>query len=147
MYSSAIDEHEAVAIWDLSGEMTDDAEWDRHFADMRRICTWTATTGKRPAVLLLISSGWSRPDAKRRAQLAEASAVAGYDPYLAIVTSNTIVRGVLTVLNWLQEKPRYEVTVLPDTDQGLAWLEKKRGESLPSLRRLVAANRAGAGKR
>lgn len=135
MYMSAHDEHRALAVWSLSS--MSDAEWKHHFDDMARLTTWQKPMARRPAVLLLLGGGFSRPDAKKRLRLAEASDAPGYDPYLAIVTQNPVARGLLTVLSWTHTKPKYVVSVFGDTASARAWLEEQRGEPLPELDRLL----------
>lgn len=133
-YRSSIDRDAACALWDLRGTSMSEREWSLHLADMNAITTLRPRTGKRPAVMLFIPDRWINIDAEQRARLAAATAQAGYDPFLAIVTRSVAARGVLRVLNWLNENPRYEAEVFAGASEALSWLEARRGAPIVSLR-------------
>ncbi|HEX7625320.1 MAG TPA: hypothetical protein VF400_17205 [Anaeromyxobacteraceae bacterium] len=54
----------------------------------------------------------------------------------AIITSNPLIRGVLTALNWLRKR-EYSEAIFGDPEVAIAWLQAERGVSLPMLRRTV----------
>jgi hypothetical protein len=63
--------------------------------------------------------------------------------YISIVTQSPVLRGVLTAINWVSPDPPHVESLNHNTFlEGAAWIEKQRGERLPSLRRLHAAARA-----
>jgi hypothetical protein len=141
MYASAVDEKSSVMVWYPSDPTP--AEWDAHFADVETCIGWSRRTGVRPAVLLLANE-FARPDAKLRMRLAAITGHVDYDPYIAFVNSNAMLRGLLTVLGWMHTKPSYEIEYLASEEAGIAWLEQKRGMPLPQLRQLVAEVRVKA---
>lgn len=133
-YTSSIDRDAACALWDLRGTRMSEREWSAHLADMNEITTLRPRTGLRPAVMLFIPNQWVNIEADERARLAAAAGHPGYDPDLAIVTRNIAARGVLRVLTWLNENPRYEAQVFATPAEGLAWLEARRGAPIAPLR-------------
>lgn len=133
-YASSLDRDAACALWDLRGTRMSEREWSAHLADMNEITTLRRRTGLRPAVMLFIPNQWVNIEADERARLAAAAGHAAYDPYLAIVTRNIAARGVLRVVTWLNENPRYEAQVFATAAEGLAWLEAKRGAPITPLR-------------
>src|SRR5687768_14927693 len=134
MYVSAIDEKQGLAVWYPSNPDAED--WKLHLADVERLCGWSKQLGMRPAVILLANE-FERPDAKMRAKLAEITGRSNYDPYIAFVSSNVMLRGLLTMLGWMHAKPSYEISYLATEDEAVRWLERSRGESLPNLRPLI----------
>lgn len=84
------------------------------------------------AILVVIDAGHPMPGSAWRARIAEVTGLPIFQPYLAIVSQNPLVRGVLTALSWIRPK-HYDDTVVPNIREGIAWLEKMRGEPLPEL--------------
>lgn len=139
MYLYKHSEQESLAVWvfaEASGE-----EWDLHFEHLRQVATWSTKTGKRAATMI-ISRGEKGLNARRRAELVRLTEAPGYDPYVAFVTLNVPLRAALTMFGWIQKAPRYEMNIFSRSDDAFAWLEKKRGTSLPSLAEMLAEARA-----
>ena len=134
-----------VAVWWVTGFQTDE-DWEQEFADMRALMERSPSMPYRPAVLLYLDC--NRPNATRRKQLAEMSALPAYNPYLACITTDPELRGAQVAMRWVGLQPACEKAVFDTVDEGLAWLEEKRGTPLPALRvlattveRLAARNR------
>lgn len=138
MYAAQHDLQHAVAVWRMSGPLSA-AEWAQHCGDMERMARWPSAP--RPAVLLEVSG--FVPTARQRAELAELSARPGYRPYVAMVTSNALLRGALQAIHWLQRRAAYEMEITGDLESALRWLEHRRGEPLPVLRAMASVPRPG----
>jgi hypothetical protein len=66
----------------------------------------------------------------------------------AIVTTNALIRGVVTALNWIRVRD-YQEVLFEDTRSAIAWLEMSCGRPLPALRQVVnswVTNAAAPGK-
>lgn len=136
-YVSRTDTTDACVLWDFRATSILSRDWERHLEDMRAVALSSERTTVRPAVMLFVPERWAMPDADQRTKLAQASGHPGYNPFLAIVTRNPLARGVLRVLTWLNENPRYDAQVFAEASDALAWLEGKRGQPLPTLRRWI----------
>ncbi len=140
-YISRTETSDVCVLWDFRATSIVSRDWERHLEDMRAVALLSERSAARPAVILFVPERWAMPDADQRAKLAQASSHAGYNPYLAIVTRNPLARGVLRVLTWLNESPRYDAQVFAEETEALAWLEAKRGQPLVSLRRWIEERR------
>jgi hypothetical protein len=136
MYSQYEDRIEGSVIWIVRGRMSDE-ELDRHCRDIADMIAWRRELSERVAILLFFEG--EPPSALQRKRLAAAIASPHYDPYLAIVSSGVVVRGVLTALRWMRGQSSYEESTHAEKDAALAWLEEKRGRGLAGLRAMVAA--------
>jgi hypothetical protein len=115
-------------------------EWGKHLADVDALNTWRGKI--RPAVVLLMLGGAGMPNALIRQKLATLTSKPEYNPYLAIVTSNPLIRGALSALRWLQSAPpNYEADTFARTEQAIGWLEQRRGEPLPELTGMIVQSR------
>ena len=141
MYVSATDERNGLAVWYPSQPTP--TEWEKHFEDVEKIVGWSRKLGYRPGVILL-ANDFARPDAKNRMRLAEITGKPDYDPYLAFVSSNAMLRGLLTMLSWMHAKPSYDIEYLPDEDAGCTWIERRRPGVTPALRTLLSDVRGQA---
>jgi hypothetical protein len=141
MYYCEYNQARALGVWVFRGSGITPQEWSAHVDDIRTLTSWHGKNSLRPAVLLLVLGGTDRPDALRRQELAALTAAPGYNPHLAVVSSNPLIRGALMALRWLQKTPNYEADTFADTTQALGWLEKRRGEALPELALMMARGR------
>jgi len=130
MYLSEHDPVESLAVWYFSA--CNRAEWEQHFAHLRDLAQWSARTGKRAAVIL-IPAGFEVPDTDMRIKLTELTQAPGYDPQIAFVAPNKAAQAVLTMFSWFQRQPRYETKYVSNVDDGITWLEGRRGAPLPKL--------------
>lgn len=135
MYSFSHDEAASLAVWVLDRPEPDD--WKAHFGHMRDVARWSTRNKQRAAVVIVPGGAFDRPDALGRAELSRLSEAPGYDPFLALVTPNVAARGMVTMIKWLQMRPRWELEPFGDVAGALDWLEQRRGEPLPGLRIMV----------
>lgn len=135
MYLTRADWDTGVAVWWAWGVVTDE-DWERVFDDMRALSARSAALPFRPCVLLYLDT--DRPDAIRRRQLAELADDPRYNPYIACVTRDPQLRGAQVAMRWVGARPIYDKELFDTPEEGMAWLELKRGAALPTLRRMVA---------
>jgi len=136
MYLSRAEWDLGVAVWWSTGVVSDE-DWEHAFEDMRQLAIHSPRLAFRPAVLMYLDT--DRPNAVRRKQLAELADHPKYNPYIACVTTDPQLRGVQVAMRWAGAHPGYEKELFDTVEQGLSWLEQKRGGRLPALR-LMAAN-------
>ena len=141
MYFCEHNEARALGVWMFRGGDTTPAEWEAHLSDVETVSRWHARTKLRPAIVIVLLEGAGRPDAVTRQKLAQATEQPGYNPYLAFVSSSTLVRGTLTAMRWLQKTPHYELEIFADSPEAIAYLERRRGQPLPELTAAVARGR------
>jgi hypothetical protein len=93
---------------------------------------------KESLSFLLVEGSFSRADASWRRHFAELRLLQKAKRRLSVlVTDSTILRGIITVLNWVQPKPENEELFIVTTfEERVRWVESKRGPSRPSLERL-----------
>src|SRR5690606_8536086 len=56
-----------------------------------------------------------------------------YNPNLAVISNNPLVRGAMRMFSWFQERGPYRIAAFPDVHSAVSWLEADRGEKLPQL--------------
>jgi hypothetical protein len=99
------------------------------------------------AIMVVMESGHALPNAFWRSRAAEVTGRDDFDGYLAIVTQNKLIRGVLTALDWLRDKS-YQDKVFPSVEEAKAWLEQERGDTFTLIdivnRRMSGKRAAGA---
>ena len=134
MYISRCNWELGVAVWWVTGFQTDE-EWEQEFVDMRALMAHSPKMPFRPAVLLYLDC--NRPNAMRRKQLAEMSAVPTYNPYLACVTRDPELKSAQVAMRWMGLEAACEKQVFDTIEEGLSWLEEKRGTPLSALRILI----------
>ncbi len=114
----------------------EDQDFGTHSEHVLVACKAVKSGESRVAILVIIEKGHSLPSAAMRRKIAALTAKEEFTPYIAIITQNPMMRGVITALSWLQ-RARYQVNVTPAIETGLAWLETQRGESIPELQIMV----------
>jgi hypothetical protein len=90
--------------------------------------------------LLELANGSSPPDAHWRRRFAEQrQAMKAPRVFTAIVTTSTLLRGVLTAMNWISPPPVHVKSVHHATrEEAEAWLELVQGTRIAIIRRLFA---------
>ncbi len=126
-------------MWWFSG-MVSDAEFEETLEHRRELCAHSPKLSFRPSVLLF--AGAEPPNALRRRQLCSVQDHPHYNPYIACVTRDPRQQGTSVALRWIGGRPNWDESIFTTLDQGLAWLEAKRGTPLPELREMVDSVRA-----
>jgi hypothetical protein len=145
MLTAAHHNQEALLVVRLYGEPERD-DYDRLLEAALTLDRHGAESGKRTAEILLIEDGYPRPDATQRRRIAESAQLLSAErPLFALVTTSSVIRGVLTVLGWLVP-PRHEMGAFAGFEEAARWIEERRGQKLPVLRDMFATAR-DAGRR
>ena len=111
-------------------------DYAKHLEGMKRSGRFDDGRGTRPSVMIIQDPGYPPPNAHVRQQVAAMTDDPRFHAVTAIVTTNTVIRGVVTAINWIRRRQSDE-QLFSDTASALAWLEKQRGASIPALRRAV----------
>ena len=135
MYYFEHDPNQSLAIWYFHKPVA--ADWTLHFEHLRALTRYSATTGKRCAALMITRS-FDMPDADQRTTLTQITGSPGYDPLVAFVAPNTMLKTLLNLFSWFQKKPAYTMEFVDSISSGLAWLEAQRGTPLPRLREMAS---------
>lgn len=67
-----------------------------------------------------------------RKRIAEATKCVGEGMLFALVSESTLVRGVLTAMNWIR-RPLYEFSTFSTFEEAVKWVEQMRGRPAPML--------------
>lgn len=139
MFTEAFDEERGLAVWLLSGTSNSDEDYARYVDSIVRLDR--VGVGKhRPVAMLVVDAGNPAPGPAWRRRIAAASSFLKSEPIFMLVTTSTLVRGVLTAINWLRP-PSYPFATRATFDEGLHWIEAQRGPT-EGLQALLARARA-----
>lgn len=85
-------------------------------------------------ILLLSAPDYPTPNARWRRRFAEAAeSFQAKKAFFALVTSSALMRGVITLVNWIKPGTRSENLAFAELSEAIGWLEQKRAEKLPAL--------------
>ncbi len=111
-----------TAVWYFWGSTNTDDDFQRYvdsFALVRR------ATPVRPAAILYVAPENPMPSATWRRRMAEASTSFATRPLVAFASPSTLVRTIVTGVNWLRPPP-YDFHTCATFQEGLAWLDAQR---------------------
>lgn len=134
MYYSSHDQARNLLVSRLVVGGDELADFPLHLDRMLEACR--VARPSKPAILVLLDRGHALPDANTRKRIATVSGRADFEPHLAIVSQNPMLRGVLTAVSWLR-RAHYSDTIVSSVDEAIRWLEVERGEGLPELRSML----------
>jgi hypothetical protein len=138
MYSYAFDKGISLMV----GVLSTKPYWneDEDYAILLDSVTRTQNTG-RPGdpfkFILVIDANVPIPNATWRRRFAK-SRTRSFFPFLfATVTPSHLLRGVMTMINWVTPPPGGSATNSVATfDEAVAWLEERTGRKIPLARKL-----------
>ncbi len=137
MYQDRFDDSEWTHACRFSVGGDSDEDYALHLRTMKEVASLAEASKKRLAIVICQEPGFPAPDSSWRKKVAEMTASPSFRPvHCAIVTSNPLVRGAVTALNWLRKR-EYSEAIFGDIESALAWLEASRCHSLPTLRQTV----------
>jgi len=139
MFTYAMDKSLGLYVGLYSGDANADADYQRCLTSMKELDdAGTALPQGVLAVLVNDPETPGVPPAWRR-RMAEFNKAARSLPYsLAIVTTSTMLRGTLTMINWLSPPKKGQTLVAHATfEQACQWAVSLRGQPLPELPRLM----------
>lgn len=126
MFAYAYDEEKACALFLFTGKSNDDADFVRYLASIDDLDV-RARGRSDAAIITLVEEGNPPPNAKWRRAIGEQSSRTKTRPVGALVSSSPLIRGVVTVLDWLAPK-RFEQHVAVATfEEAIVWIEARRG--------------------
>ena len=131
MLTYRISEQRGAVVWYFSGRENTDDDYARYVSSFAEADA-LGVKHPKPVGLLYVDAHNPLPDAAWRKRMAEASAHLRSRPILAFCSPSPLVRGIVTAVNWLRPPP-YEFTTVSSVEDGVAWLQRKRGEILPIL--------------
>lgn len=111
-------------------------DFAEHLDVFEEVTRLRAGGSDRYAILIVFDPGFPVPDARTRQRAATVTSASHFDPCLAVVSNSPLMRGVLTAVGWLR-RHHVDQEVVSEVDQGLRWLETRRGAQLPELSRMV----------
>jgi hypothetical protein len=123
---------------------------DQDFEEFIRMSLILDTDGQqskqRTAHLLVLEDSYPRPSATSRRKLADAlRKFQVKEPLFAVATKSQMVRGLLTVMNWIAPQV-HEIEIFATPEEGILWIEEQRHEKLPVLGALLAESREAFSK-
>jgi hypothetical protein len=133
-------------VWLFSGATNTDDDYQRYLDSIERLMR-ACPAGVRPAGIQVIEPESPPPGAAWRKRIAESTRTLPRDDAVyCMVTERTVIRGVLTAINWMR-RPNYAFAVRSTFEEAVAWVEAERGHPGRSYERLLAAARAEARER
>jgi len=138
MYFDAFDPAEALYVCRFRPKAGEDADADygAHVANLSSAVQRTEGRSEKLLVLIIQDPGYPAPDASWRRKIAAMTGADNFAPTVAFVTTNPLIRGVLTAIAWISS-PKYEQKMFSTLSEALDWLEQKRGKATPRLRELA----------
>lgn len=143
MFTYAFDDKICIAIFLFTGPDNDDADFVRYLAAVDEL---DARAMGRPeaAVVTVVERGNPPPNAKWRKKIGERSRLLKSKPIAVLVSESPVIRGVMTVLNWIAPQ-RFEESVVTSTfDEAIDWIEARRGPRRSVLNLLLREAHATA---
>jgi hypothetical protein len=146
MFTYAFDPQTGSVVCLFSGDRNDDADFMRYLAAIDHLDA--AAAGRDDCVVVtVVDAGNPPPDAKWRQKIGERSKTLRTKAIAALVSSSPVIRGVMTVLNWLAPERFREQAVVSTFDEALAWIEARRPGRRALLRGLLGDARTEAAQR
>jgi hypothetical protein len=146
VFTFAYDEKAAAAVFLFSGGNNDDADFERYLAAVDKLVA-VAVARVDAAIVTVVDRDNPPPNAKWRARIGQQVKPVQTHAVGALVSESPIVRGVVTVLNWVAPKRYEEQTVVATFDEAVAWIEARRGPRRLVLQMLLRESRAEAARR
>jgi hypothetical protein len=144
VFVEASDTDAGLAVWLFTGASNSDADYAAYVDAITRQRARLAESAHvdRPAALQVVDEGNPIPGPHWRKAIAEASHHIDPRALFGLVTTSTVVRGVVVAINWMRPPP-YTVGVHATFDDGVRWVETHRGPT-PQMHALLAQARARA---
>lgn len=134
MFSVSYDEEAALVVSCFSGSSNSDADYELYCASIVELNA-KIVVGVLRIAILTVDSDNPIPNASWRKRIAEASADIGPNTLFILVTDRTIVRGILTAINWVRP-PTHQWCIVSSFDDALVFAEKVRPDAITALSKL-----------
>lgn len=146
MFTYAFDPVSGSVVCLFSGADNDDDDFVRYL-DAVDYLDKTAAGRDDCVVITVVDEGNPPPNAKWRQKIGERSRTLRTKAISVLVSTSPLIRGVVTVLNWLAPDRFREQTTTATFEEGLAWVETRQPGRTVILRRLLLQARDDAPKR
>ncbi len=146
MFTYAYDEGVGVAVFLFAGKDNTDDDFERYMASLDKLAA-SANGRTDAAVVTVVDRGNPPPNAKWRERIGQRSRTLRTHAVAVLVSDSPMIRGVMTVLNWIAPKRFEEQVVLATFEEAVVWIEARRGPRRSVLTVLLREARADATKR
>jgi hypothetical protein len=131
MYVYELHPEELLYVCSLSGGGDADADFSTHVEQLRAA---SAQVGDRVLrVVVRLRPGHPVPNARWRSRVGELMSDEGFSARLAVISSNPVIRGVLTAVSWVASRERVGFKMFNSLAAAQAWLAEETGAPLPDL--------------
>lgn len=146
MFIEAADIEAGEVVWLFCGTSNTDADYQNYLDSIDRLIK-AAPTSVRPAGIQVVAPDSPPPNAEWRKRIADHTRHFPRDDAMyCMVTRSTVIRGVLTAINWMR-RPNYAFAVRPTFDEAVAWIDQQRGHPARALPQLHEQAQAMANER
>ena len=147
VYNDNVNENEWSFACHFTRGGNSDADYSTHLQHEQEVAIRARSARTKLAILIVQDSGVSAPNAMWRRKIAAVTNAPEFKGVCcAIVTNNTLIRGVLTALNWMRMRD-YQEALFESTSVAIPWLEMSCGRSLPALRYAAEAWRTDSARK
>jgi hypothetical protein len=142
VYVSACDNAQGLLVGIMSTvpSFDDDLDHEQYLESGIRQQREVAPLRRSAALVLIVDAAYPRPSARWRKRIAEVRDTSPFDTYhFALVTTSSVIRGVLTAINWLSKStPAFQSDAFATFELAQRWVEQQRGAPIPTLAKLHA---------
>jgi hypothetical protein len=144
MFSYAMNKSQGLYVGLYSGNTNEDADYERCLTSMEELDAATKGLPQGLLAVLVTDPGTPGVPPAWRRRMADFNRNVKSSPYfMSIVTMSMVLRGALTLINWLAPpKEGHALVAHADFEQACQWAESVRGTHLPLLSSLLAEARA-----
>jgi hypothetical protein len=135
MYRFEHDPRDHVYAGALSAGGDPNDDFGTHIEELKKAAA--IANGSRLAVVVVMLPGHPVPSAAWRSKVGELMTSGELVADLAVLSSNPVIRGVLTAISWVASGDDVQFRMFGSWEAAEAWLEKRRGGSLGRLAELV----------
>jgi len=143
VFAFAYEPVSGTAVFHFSGTSNDDADFERYLAAVDQLDTLAGGRADA-AVVTVVEPGNPPPNAKWRQRIAERARGLRTQAIAVLVSDSPIIRGVMTVLNWLAPRRFREQTVTGSFEEAVEWVERRLPHRGVVLRQLLSEVRGSA---
>lgn len=134
MFSAAVDEEAFLVVHRFSGPDNADADYEAYCTSIIDLNRMASGSLMRVAILCVDADN-PIPNASWRKKIADASANVDPNTLFVLVSDRTVVRGILTALNWLRP-PTFHWSITKSFDEALEVVANHRLDAAERLREL-----------
>lgn len=138
MYTSAFHKELGILVGYFSGTDDTDQDYQGNANDILLLDRECQDNPYGTALIICTSAETPRPNANRRRIVADANnQTKAHRSLVAVVAPSVLVRGVVTLINWLSHVPNQETSTHSTFEEAVRWMEEKQGRKLPEFFQLL----------